>query len=123
MKPIITDKAPKALGPYSQAIHDGHYLFISGQLPIDPERDQLVQGSIEEKTRRVILNIEAILEAAGMNFSHVVRVEVFMKDLNDFQGMNSEYSKWFISHPARQTVQVMKLPRDADIEISCIARM
>lgn len=127
MNRIETKKAPQALGPYSQAmsirVTDSHLVFVSGQLPIDPLTGKLIAGDIEEATRRVFDNIEAILNAANSSLKDVVRVDVFLKDLNDFQKMNEEYKKRFIAphFPARQTVQVARLPLDAPIEISCIA--
>lgn len=124
---IETENAPKAIGPYSQAIHvtmkGGDFLFVSGQLPIDPHTGSLVQGGIQESTKQVLDNIEAILQAAHSSFDHVVRVEIFLKDLKDFPIVNEEYKKRFTSihFPARQTIQVAKLPLDAPIEISCMA--
>jgi len=124
MQPITTDKAPKALGPYSQAIHDGDYLFVSGQLPIDPSTGKLLQTDIKGSTERVFDNLEAILESGGCSLKDVVRMDVFMKDLAEFAAMNEVYGKRFGGAwaPARQTIQVAKLPLDASIEISCIAK-
>lgn len=124
---IETENAPKAIGPYSQAIHvsmkEAALLFVSGQLPIDPRTGALVEGGIQAATRQVLDNIEAILQAAHSSFEKVVRVEIFLKDLNDFPVVNEEYKKRFTSmtFPARQTIQVAKLPLDAPIEISCTA--
>ena len=120
---ISTDQAPSAAGPYSQAIDAGDFVFVSGQLPIDPATNQLVEQDIETMTHRVIDNLEAILSAAHLSLKHVVKTEVFLKDLSDFSAMNRAYSARF-NHtpaPARQTIQVAKLPMDAQIEISCIA--
>ncbi len=123
IRPISTENAPKAIGPYSQAIQAGGFLFVSGQIPLDPATGAFSGEEIEEQTEQVIRNINAILAAEGLTLEHVVRSEVYLKDLNDFQRMNAIYAKWF-SHeakPARQTMQVSKLPKDALIEISCIA--
>lgn len=123
LKKIETPNAPKAIGPYSQAIATEKQLFVSGQLPIDPTTGKLVESSIKIQTNRVLDNLEAILKTAGCSFSNVVRCDVFLKDLNDFAIVNEEYAKRFNSPipPARQTIQVARLPLDALIEISCIA--
>lgn len=126
MKKIETEKAPKAVGPYSQAISvncsESKLLFVSGQLPIDPKTGALVEGDIRQSANRVLDNIAAILEAAHCTFENVVRMEIFMIDLTLFQLVNEEYNKRFNSHlPARQTIQVARLPLNASIEISCIA--
>ncbi|MBA3816545.1 MAG: RidA family protein [Parachlamydiaceae bacterium] len=127
IKKIETQQAPQAIGPYSQAlsvnITNSELLFVSGQLPLDPITGTLVEGGVEEATRRVLDNIEAILIAANSSLSDVVRVEIFLKDINDFQKVNEEYKRRFTNtnFPARQTIQVAKLPLDASIEISCIA--
>lgn len=123
---IETTEAPKALGPYSQAIMvaPGHALiFVSGQLPIDPKVGKLISGDIKVLTKQVINNIEAILKAAGSSLHKVVRTDVFLKDLKDFVAMNEEYAKRFggTTPPARQTIQVADLPMGSPIEISCIA--
>jgi 2-iminobutanoate/2-iminopropanoate deaminase len=127
MEKIETADAPRAIGPYSQAIvcpSTASLIFVSGQLPIDPKTNQLVEGEIGELTRQVLNNIKAILIAAGSDFDKVVRVDVFLKDLKkDFRGMNEEYARHF-THPlapARQTVQVANLPLNSPIEISCVA--
>lgn len=120
---IDTLDAPKAIGPYSQAIKAGNLLFVSGQLPLDPVTGHLVEQEIRMQTNQVLDNLEAILKASECSFKEVVRVDVFLKDLNDFNALNEEYAKRF-SHatpPARQTIQVARLPRDALVEISCIA--
>lgn len=124
LQKVETDAAPKALGPYSQAVKAGDFLFVSGQLPIDPKTGLLVQGDIRDLTRMVIQNIEAILTAANSSLANVVRTDVFLTDLSQFKAMNEEYSKFFGGpvFPARQTVQVAALPLGAVIEISCIAR-
>lgn len=126
-KKIETAHAPKALGPYSQAVSQtlagGEFLFVSGQLPIDPATGTLVRETIEECTIRVLKNIQAILEASGMSFIHIVKVEIFLKDMQDFPSVNKAYAQFFDfdAPPARQTIQAAKLPLDSPIEISCIA--
>lgn len=124
MKPqvVATDNAPKAIGPYSQAVRVGPMLFLAGQIPIDPKTNQLVVGTIEEETRLVLDNLKAVLEASGMSMADVVSTTVFMKDLNDFPKMNTVYGGYFSSNPpARATVQVARLPRDVKVEIAAIA--
>lgn len=124
MKPqvIATDNAPKAIGPYSQAIRSGPMLFLAGQIPIDPKTNQLVVGTIEEETTLVLNNLKAVLEASGMTMANVVSTSVFMKDLNDFPKMNTVYGTYFKeAPPARATVEVARLPRDVKVEISAIA--
>lgn len=120
---VATKNAPAAIGPYSQAIRSGHMLFISGQLPIDPQTGQLLaEGTIEEQTTRVIENLRAVLEANGMTLDDVLSTQVFMKDLNDFPKMNTVYGNFFKENPpARATVEAARLPRDVKIEISAIA--
>lgn len=119
---IHTDAAPKAIGPYSQAIRAGDYLFCSGQIPLDPATMQLVEGDIETQTRRALTNLQNVLEAAGSGLSRVVKTTVFMSDLSEFARMNAVYGEFFgDSPPARSTVQVAALPRGAKIEIECIA--
>jgi 2-iminobutanoate/2-iminopropanoate deaminase len=119
---VSTPLAPKAIGPYSQAIRAGSLLFVSGQVPIDPETAHLVDGDIAVQTRRVFQNIGEILKAGGASFDHVVRTTVFLADMNDFAAMNEVYGTFFAApFPARATVQVARLPRDARIEIDVIA--
>lgn len=119
---ISTDKAPKAIGPYSQAIAANGFLFVSGQIPIDPASGQLLQGSISEQTARVMANLKAILEQAGTTLSTVVKTTVYLKDMSDFEEMNQVYGEFFSSHrPARATVQVARLPKDVSIEVDAIA--
>jgi len=122
---IDTSKAPQAIGPYSQAIQDGTLLFVSGQLPIDPTTAKIESGDIEGQCEQVLFNLEAILEEAGLDFTDVLRVDVFMKNLADFALVNNLYAKRFDhdTPPARQTVEVARLPMDALIEMSCIARI
>lgn len=123
MQKVQTFEAPKPRGPYSQAVQAGSYLFVAGQIPLNPKTEKLVEGSIQEQTRQVIANIEAILAAKNLSLKNVVKAEVYLKDLNDFTAMNAIYSEKF-SHeikPARVTIQVSRLPMDSLIEISCIA--
>lgn len=123
MKQIHTEEAPKAIGPYSQAVMIEGLLFVSGQLPIDPKSGKIMERTIEGQTRQVLENIEAILKAAGLSFADVVKSEVFLKDMGDFLQMNTLYAERFTGpiKPARQAFQVARLPLDALIEISCIA--
>jgi 2-iminobutanoate/2-iminopropanoate deaminase len=122
--PIFTASAPPAIGPYSQAIRAGDYLFISGQIPIDPATGSLVSGSIAEETRRVLANLGAILEAAGASFERVVKTTVYLADMSDFAAMNEVYATHFPAPaPARATVQAARLPRDVRVEIDLIAYM
>ncbi|MGC9323740.1 MAG: RidA family protein [Desulfomonilia bacterium] len=120
---IYTEEASKAIGPYSQAVSAGDFVFVSGQIPLDPVTATIVQGGIREQTRQVMKHIEAILRTVGLTFENVVKSEVFLKDMNDFIAMNEVYGSFFTSgiHPSRQAVQVSRLPRDVLIEISCIA--
>jgi 2-iminobutanoate/2-iminopropanoate deaminase len=119
---IHTDHAPKAIGPYSQAIRVGEFIFCAGQTPIDPATGNLVPGEIEAQTRRVLQNLAAVLEAAGTSLSRAVKTTVFLLDMNDFQRMNAVYAEFFPNDPpARSTVQVARLPRDARVEIEVIA--
>ena len=123
MKKISTDKAPTAIGPYSQAIEANGFVFVSGQIPIDPANGQIVEDDIQIQTRRVLDNIGAILNKAGCNFSNVVKAEVFLSDINDFAVVNEIYAEYFTAEPqpARQAVEVANLPKLVKIEISCIA--
>lgn len=120
---VRTDEAPSVIGPYSQAVQAGQYLFISGQLAIDPASNKLIGRTIEEQTCQVLNNIESILRAQGLALKDVVKSEVYLKDMNDFKGMNTIYAERFCHDikPARQAMQVVKLPLDALVEISCIA--
>jgi 2-iminobutanoate/2-iminopropanoate deaminase len=123
---ISTTDAPAAIGPYSQAIRVGDTLFTSGQIPIDPATGNLVPGGITEQTTRVLENLKAVLAAAGISLTHVVKTTVFLKDMNDFAAMNQVYATYFAPHgaipPARSTVQVAALPKDSLVEIECIAK-
>lgn len=114
--------APKAIGPYSQAIKAGSLLFVSGQIPLDPDTGQMVEGDIAAQTHRVFRNLHAILEAGGASFDRVVRTTVYLADMNDFAAMNEVYGTYFSSPaPARATVQAARLPKDARVEIDVIA--
>jgi 2-iminobutanoate/2-iminopropanoate deaminase len=119
---VTSGSAPKALGPYSQAIRAGQFLFVSGQVPIDPATGDLIQGSIADQTRRALQNIGEILTAGGASFQQVVRTTVYLADLSDFTAMNDVYATFFTApQPARSTIQAARLPRDARIEIDMIA--
>ncbi|HUD73092.1 MAG TPA: RidA family protein [Dongiaceae bacterium] len=120
---IATDGAPKAIGPYSQAIRSGDLIFLSGQIPLDPKTGELVRGTIEAEVARVLDNIRAVLEASGAGLDDVVRTTVYLADMADFQAMNGVYTRFFgEARPARSTVQVAGLPRGARVEIDVIAR-
>jgi 2-iminobutanoate/2-iminopropanoate deaminase len=119
---VSTPRAPKAIGPYSQAVQANGFLFTAGQVALDPEKGELVAGGISEQTTRALENLGAILGAAGSNFSHVVKTTVFLVDMADFTAMNEVYSRTFGDHrPARSTVAVTALPRGARVEIEVIA--
>jgi 2-iminobutanoate/2-iminopropanoate deaminase len=121
---VSSDRAPKAIGPYSQAIKAGSLLFVSGQIPLDPATGAMVEGDVAAQTHRVFANLQAILEAAGASFDHVVRTTVFLADMNDFATVNEIYGTYFSSPaPARATVQAARLPRDARVEIDLIASL
>lgn len=122
-KKIETDQAPKALGPYSQAVQAGGFLFLAGQIPLNPRSGKVEEATIEGQTRQVFLNIEAILKAAGLSMDNVVRSEVFLKDLSHFTSMNEIYAQFFTGpvKPARHAIQVAKLPLDVLIEVTCTA--
>ena len=122
MEALHTDQAPQAIGPYSQAILADGFLFASGQIPIDPATGSLVEGDITVQTRQVAKNIQAVLAAAGMDFSDVVKTSCFLADMGDFQAFNEEYAKWFVSRPARSCVAVKTLPKNAKVEVEIIAR-
>ena len=122
METIQTDLAPKAIGPYSQAIKAGGMVFTSGQIPLDPSTMQVVEGDIQKQTELVLNNLKAVLEAAGTSIDRVVKTTVFLADMNDFAAMNEVYALFFSSNkPARSTVQAARLPRDVSIEIEAIA--
>jgi 2-iminobutanoate/2-iminopropanoate deaminase len=119
---IKTDKAPKAIGPYSQAIVANGFVFASGQIPIDPATGELVAGPIEDQARQVLRNMTALLEAAGTSLAKVVKTTVYLKDMNDFSRMNAVYGEFFKPpYPARAAVEVARLPKDVRIEIEAVA--
>ncbi len=121
---VFTSEAPPAIGPYSQAIRAGEFLFLSGQIPLDPATGEVVAGDVAVQTDRVLRNLRAVLEAAGSSLDAVVKTTVFLADLNDFSAMNAVYGRYFPSPaPARATVEVARLPRDVRIEIDAIARL
>lgn len=124
LKPVKTDQAPGAIGPYSQAISIDGWVYCSGQIPIDPATGEMVQGDIGAQTDRVLKNLAAVLEAAGGSLSQVVKTTVFLADMGDFAGMNEVYAKHFGGHrPARAAVAVKTLPKNANVEIEAIARI
>jgi 2-iminobutanoate/2-iminopropanoate deaminase len=119
---IATDRAPKAIGPYSQAVRAGNLVFASGQIPIDPDTGEFVPGGIAEQTEQVLRNLTAVFDAAGLGLSQVIKTTVFLADMNDFTAMNEVYGRFFAEQPpARATVQAAGLPRDARVEIEAIA--
>ena len=121
---IATTQAPQAIGPYSQAVQVGNLLFASGQIPINPATGALVTDTFEAQVSQVLKNIEAILQAAGATFAHVVKTTVFLKDMEKFAAMNAIYARCFPENPpARSTVQVARLPKDVEIEIEVIAHV
>lgn len=122
METVSTDNAPGAIGPYSQAVKTGNLVFCSGQIPIDPATSEFVSNDVAEQTEQVLKNLSAVLEAAGTNLDKVVKTTVFLADMNDFTAMNEVYARYFAENkPARATVQAARLPRDARVEIECIA--
>ena len=124
MKTIATEGAPKAIGPYSQAVAHGGFLFTSGQIPLDPSTGALVAGGIEAAVERVFDNIEAILSASGLALDDVVKTTVYLLRMEDFAAMNGVYARRFGNHrPARSTVAVAQLPKDAAVEIDVVARL
>ena len=119
---VSTDRAPKAIGPYSQAVISNGFVFVSGQVPLDPATGQIVEGGIAEQTARVFENIKNVLEAAGSSLEQAVKTTVYLKDMGDFTPMNEVYARYFHANPpARATVEAARLPRDVRIEIDCIA--
>ena len=121
-KIVSTENAPGAIGPYSQAVAAGDMLFCSGQIPIDPTTGSFVSDDIAEQTEQVLRNLNAVLESAGSGLDRVVKTTVFLSDMEDFAAMNEIYSKYFDANkPARATVQAARLPRDAKVEIDCVA--
>ena len=124
---VVTEAAPAAIGPYSQAIRVGDLLYTSGQIALDPEAGAMVEGGVEAQTVRVCENLKAVLEAAGAGFAQVVKTTVFLKDMGDFAAMNAVYGRYFApvgaTAPARSTVEVARLPKDALVEIEVIAKL
>ncbi|AUS95589.1 reactive intermediate/imine deaminase [Clostridium thermosuccinogenes] len=122
IKTVNTNKAPAAIGPYSQAIISGNTVFTSGQIPIDPATGEVVNGGIEAQTRRVLENLKAVLEAAGTSMSNVIKTTVFINDMGNFAVVNSIYGEYFSApYPARSCVEVSKLPKGVEIEIEAVA--
>jgi len=122
IEPVATDRGPKAIGPYSQAIRANGLVFLSGQIPLDPKTQQLVEGDVAAQTERVLENLKGVVEAAGSSLQHVVKTTVFLADMNDFSAMNEVYARYFVNHPpARSTVEVSRLPKNARVEIDLIA--
>ena len=121
-KVIHTDKAPQAIGPYSQAIQAGNFLFLSGQIPLDPKTGELAKGDIREQTKQVLENIKGVLESQKLGMGNVVKATIFLKDIGNFNQVNEVYATYFPSSPpARSTVEVSKLPRNTEIEIEVVA--
>lgn len=119
---IFSDKAPKAIGPYSQAVKFGNMCFLSGQIAIDPSTQEYTPADAATETKQIMSNIGAVLAAAGLSFEHIVKTSIFLKDMNDFATVNEVYASYFTSDfPARETVQVSVLPKNARVEISVIA--
>ena len=122
MRVVETDKAPKPIGPYSQGLVAGCFLFVSGQIPLDPKTNELVKGDFKDRARRALQNVKAIVEAAGASLRSVVKVTVYLRDLSLFEEFNAVYREFFGDHaPARAVVEVSRLPRGADVEIEAIA--
>jgi 2-iminobutanoate/2-iminopropanoate deaminase len=121
---VLTDRGPKPIGPYSQAVKSNGFVFISGQVALDPKSNEFVGADVRQQTERVLENLKAILEASGVSFNHVVKTTVFLKDMNDFSAMNEVYARYFTAAPpARSTVQAARLPKDALVEIDLIASL
>ncbi|KAJ3253530.1 2-iminobutanoate/2-iminopropanoate deaminase [Boothiomyces macroporosus] len=122
LKHIATANAPKAIGPYSQAVVANGMVYTAGQIPFVPETMEVIPGGIQEQTRQSLLNLKAVLEASGSGFEHIVKTTVFLKDMNDFAKMNETYSEMMgDARPARSAVEVARLPRDVQVEIECVA--
>jgi len=121
---ISTDKAPKAIGPYSQAVRAGGFLFTAGQIALDPASGQIVEGDVARQTERVMQNLKAIVEAAGSSLDRAVKATVYLKDMSDFAAMNEVYGRYFAaSPPARSTVEAARLPRDVRVEIDLVVAL
>ena len=122
MKALHSDNAPKAVGPYSQAIEANGFVFASGQLPIDPATNAFVEGGVKEQTRQSLTNVQSVLKAAGLDLSHVIKTTVFLSDMADFAAMNEVYAEFFNEpYPARSAIAVKTLPKNALVEVECIA--
>jgi 2-iminobutanoate/2-iminopropanoate deaminase len=122
IEPVATDRGPKAIGPYSQAIKANGFVFLSGQIALDPKTQQVIEGDITRQTERVLENLKGIVEASGSTLSRAVKTTVFLADMNDFAAMNEVYSRYFTTHlPARSTVQAAGLPRNVRVEIELVA--
>lgn len=121
---VHTHKAPQAIGPYSQAVRSGNMVFVSGQIPLNPETNEMVTGTIGEETHQVMMNLRAILEEAGMDLSNVIKTTIFLRTMDDFAQVNEVYASYFKGdYPARETVAVAGLPKNARVEISVIASL
>ena len=119
---VATDRGPKAIGPYSQAIRANGFVFLSGQIALDPRTQQVVEGDIAVQTERVLENLKGIVEASGSSLQHAVKTTVFLADMDDFAAMNEVYARYFVTHPpARSTVEVSRLPRNVRVEIDLVA--
>lgn len=123
MKTINTETAPAAVGPYSQAVISGNMVFTAGQIPIDPQTNEVVDGDVAVQTKQVLQNLSAVLEAAGSSLKRTIKVTVFIKDMNDFTTMNAIYEKYFTNKPARSTVEVARLPKDVLVEMDVVAEV
>ena len=121
---VATDRGPKAIGPYSQGVKANGFVFLSGQIALDPKTQQIVEGSVALQTERVLANLKAIVEAAGSSLTRAVKTTVYLADMNDFAAMNEVYGRYFPKHaPARSTVGVARLPRNVRVEIDLIAQL
>jgi 2-iminobutanoate/2-iminopropanoate deaminase len=122
IEPVVTNRGPQAIGPYSQGVKANGFVFLSGQIALDPETQQIVDGGVAQQTERVLENLKAIVEAAGSSLRHAVKTTVFLADMKDFAAMNEVYARYFKERPpARSTVEVARLPRDVRVEIDLIA--
>lgn len=121
---VTSSDAPAAIGPYSQAIMAGGFMFASGQIPLDPKTMQVVEGGVEAQVRQVLTNVEAVLKAAGLTKESVVKTTMFLKSMEDFEKVNPIYAEFFGDHkPARSTIEVARLPKDVLVEIECVAKL